>query len=251
MNRPLPPVGRALKRWRKLRGLSQLDLSLRSGVGARHLSFIETGRSRPGQEVVLRLAEALSLPLREQNDLLRAAGLPPYWPEQPLESEALAPWRQVVRQLLDHYEPWPAYALDRWWDVVMANRTGRQLFMGGAERVNAVETVLSPWFRAAVENHHELVAALVARLRAQVRSSPGDARLEELLTLAEAQVSGPVGPDVPVVCSVLRVGRQRVRLLSTIARFGATSEVALEELRVELVVPADEESADFLRGVVG
>jgi transcriptional regulator with XRE-family HTH domain len=83
----VPPFGRQLRRWRGVRRLSQLDLSLRSGIAPRHLSFIETGRSRPGKEVVLRLADALALPLREQNDLLRVAGFAPAWPESGLSSE--------------------------------------------------------------------------------------------------------------------------------------------------------------------
>jgi transcriptional regulator with XRE-family HTH domain len=115
------PVGELLRRWRGHRRLSQLELALDSGISARHLSFVENGRSAPSRETILRLAEKLDLPLRERNDLLLAAGYAPVYPEAGLDSPEMASVREAVRQVLEGHEPYPAVAVDRGWNLVEAN----------------------------------------------------------------------------------------------------------------------------------
>ena len=119
------PFGRQLKVWRRQRGWSQLDLAAAAGLSQRYVSFIETGRSRPGEDVVLRVAEALDVPLRERNNLLQSAGLAPRFPELPLSHESIAPFRAAIEHILRIHEPYPAYVIDRWWNVVDTNRAGR------------------------------------------------------------------------------------------------------------------------------
>src|SRR5262247_2343761 len=118
---PAPHVGGLLRDWRQRRRLSQLDLAGEAEVSARHLSFVETGRSRPSRELVLHLAEHLEVPLRERNTLLLAAGYAPSYRETPLEAESMTPVRDALALVLAGHEPFPAVVVDRHWDLVAAN----------------------------------------------------------------------------------------------------------------------------------
>ena len=124
------PIGELLRDWRTRRRMSQLDLALEAGVSARHLSFLETGRSRPSRDMVLRLCEELAVPLRDRNRLLLAAGFAPAYEERPLEAPEMEPVRRAVAQVLTGHEPFPAAVVDRWWDLVAANRNV-SLFLEG------------------------------------------------------------------------------------------------------------------------
>src|SRR4051794_13761776 len=115
------PVGDLLREWRTRRRLSQLDLALDAEISTRHLSFLETGRARPSRDMVLRLAEQLEVPLRERNDLLSAAGFAPAFYERSLDDPALAPARMAVDLVLKGHEPFPAFAVDRRWNLVATN----------------------------------------------------------------------------------------------------------------------------------
>src|ERR1700726_710405 len=119
---PDAPIGVLLREWRERRRRTQLDLALDAGVSARHLSFVETGRSRPGAEVILRIAEHLELPLRERNRLLLAAGYAPAFPDRPLEAPEMRPTKRALEEILAQHEPYPAMVIDRRWDLVSANQ---------------------------------------------------------------------------------------------------------------------------------
>ena len=121
MSTTVRPIGDLLREWRQRRGLSQLELSLDAEISARHLSFLETGRSQPSREMVLRLAEHLDVPLRERNLLLHAAGYATVFPERPLDDPALRVARAAIDQVLQGHEPYPALAVDRHWTVVATN----------------------------------------------------------------------------------------------------------------------------------
>src|SRR2546423_4699453 len=114
-------VGSLLRRWRERRRLSQMEVSLDAGVSARHLSFVETGRSKPGREMLLGVAERLAIPYRERNEILLAAGYAPAFPERSLDDPALAPVRDALDRILAAHEPYPAIAFDRGWNLVAAN----------------------------------------------------------------------------------------------------------------------------------
>ena len=246
--------GRHMKRWRLQRGLSQLDLAVRSELSQRHVSFIETGRSRPRTEVVQRVAEALEVPLRDRNILLEAAGLAPVYPEVSLSDGAAEPFRNTLRKMLEAHEPYPAYVINRWWELIDANAAGRRIFPEtGDGPMNLVDTILGPGpTREAIDNISTVAPVFLRRIQREVADSGPDERLRELLTRAEAYMKDfPVdveetGDDL-VICPHLRIGNQVIKTVSMVARFGTAREVTLDELRVELVFPRDEEAEAFFR----
>lgn len=246
------PFGQQLRHWRNVRSLSQLELALRAEVSTRHLSFMETGRSRPTDEMVLRLAEALSLPLRERNALLRVAGFAPHYRETQLSAPELAPFRSIVDRMLAKHEPYPAFALDRWWDIVAANRTAEHLFKAlGATSPNVIEVFLGDGpVRQMLDNWGELAWSTVSRLRSEISACGGDDRLVQLLQRAEALVKGvPVPTDAAlssaVLCTRLRLGERVLNLTGTVASFSTPRDLTLDELRIELIFPADAETERF------
>ena len=246
--------GRYMKRWRRQRGLSQLDLAVRADVSQRHVSFIETGRSRPRKDIVLKVAEALQVPLRDRNILLEAAGLASSYPEISLSDEAAAPFSNAIRQMIKSHEPYPAYVINRWWDLVDANAAGRRMFPQiGDGPINLVDLALGPGpTRESIENFSAVGWMFLRRMRREVADSGPDERLQELLERAEAYMKDvPVDIEPPgselAICSHVRIGDQVIKTVSMVARFGTAREVTLDELRVELVFPRDEVAEAFFR----
>ena len=246
---------RLLRLWRDHARLSQQALAAEAGVSQRHLSFLETGRARPGAHVVDRLGEALRLPLRDRNRLQAAAGLAPRHAEMRLDDSQIAPFRSAVRRLLRSHEPYPAFVIDRWWNIVDANDAARRLFPAPAGGVlNAVEAFLAPGgLRGTVVNFPEVASMYLRRLRAEVVES-ADARLDAILAratelLADVELDEVTSSDDLVVCPRLRVGDEIISTVTMVARFGATREVTLDELRVELIYPADATADAYFRRV--
>ena len=249
-----PAFGRHMKQWRRQRGLSQLDLAIRADLSQRHISFIETGRSRPGEDVVHRVSEALEVPIRDRNILLEAAGLAPRYPEVPLSDGAAAPCFNAIRKMLESHEPYPAYVINRWWELIDANAAGRRIFPDtGDGPINLVDAFLGPGpLREMTDNFSAVAWVFLRRIRREVADSGPDERLQELLERAEAYMKDvPVEPETPgdelVICAHLRFGDQVIKTVSMVARFGTAREVTLDELRVELVFPRDEEAEAFFR----
>lgn len=233
--------------------MSQLELASRAEMSQRHLSFIETGRARPGSEVVQRVADALEIPLRDRNRLLAAAGLAPHYPEVRLDDVVVAPFRSAIKRLLDAHEPFPAFVLDRWWDVVDANAAARRLFQTADGSVpNAVEAFLAPGgMREMVVNFPEVASMYLRRLQAEVAEASDD-RLQAVLGRARELLAGVTlialeHTNDLVICPRLRIGDEVIGTVTMVARFGATREVNLDELRVELIFPADEAAEAFFR----
>lgn len=240
----LSPFGQQLRRWRRVRRMSQLDLAHAAGASPRHISFIETGRSRPGEALVVRLAETLDVPLRERNDLLRAAGLPPMYAEESLDAELLAPYRTLVERMLEQHEPFPAFAINRWWELVRANRMAKLLFGEIPEGTDLVQlTMGAGGIGEQIRNLPDVVAAATERLRRELEESPSDEKLAALVARAEArarELPAPASPVGPVVCPVFDMGNGiELRTITAIAQFNAPRAVTLDELRVELIYPAD------------
>ena len=184
----ISPVGRLLRDWRTARGLSQLDLALRAGFSARHVSFIETGRSQPSREAVLALAEALEVPLRERNVLLEAAGFADAYRETSLDAETMAPIRSMLRFILDRHAPYAAIVLDRYSTCVMGNAAADRLvaLTVDASIVTANANHLRLAFhplgaRRFIVNWEEVGRHLLARAEREL-ATPGDARAAALLT---------------------------------------------------------------------
>jgi transcriptional regulator with XRE-family HTH domain len=252
-------VGPLLRDWRQRRRRSQLDLALDAGVSARHVSFVETGRSRPSAEMVLQLAEQLEVPLRDRNQLLLAAGYAPQYGERALDDPDMSPVREALELVLRGHEPYPAAVVDRWWEMVAAN-SGIALLIDGvapellAPPANVMRVALHPDGMAPrIVNFAEWRAHLLERLRHQV-SVTGDAALAALYE----EVSGYPGPSAPdshhraggevFVPLVFRSGDRELRFFSTVATFGTAVDITVSELAIESFFPADSATAEALRG---
>jgi transcriptional regulator with XRE-family HTH domain len=249
-------VGALLRRWRSARRLSQLELALDADVSSRHLSYVETGRSQPSPEMVLRLADALEVPLRERNALLVAAGYAPRFFETGLADPEMAQVRNAVELILGHQEPYPAFVLDRYWEIRLSNRAAERCtrFLLGADPVesNMLRLVLHPsGLRPVMVNWEELAGDLVRNLHNQIAASPQDPRAQALLAEVLAYPGIPAGwrtreigaASAPLLTTVFRKGDVELRFFSTITTFGTPHDVALEELRIECSFPADAATA--------
>ena len=258
-HQPRRPVGELLRRWRGSRRLSQFELALESGISARHLSFVENGRSAPSRDTILRLAEELDLPLRERNHLLLAAGYAPVYSEAALDSPKMSAVRGAVRQLLTGHEPYPAVVVDRSWNLVDANESVA-LFTEGADSellappANVLRISLHPEGMAPrIANLGEWRAHLLGRLRRQVAltADPDLARLLNELRAypcnqPEPEVDVPGPGDIVVPLRIRHEGRELV-FFSTVATFGTPLDVTVAELAIESFFPADPETAAILR----
>ena len=248
-------IGPLLRDWRRRRRLSQLDLALEAGVSARHVSFLETGRSRPSPQMVLHLAEQLDIPLRDRNQMLLAAGYAPVYGQRPLDSPELRPVRQALDLVLSGQEPYPALVVDRHWDIVAANANVAMLTEGAAPELlgppaNAMRLALHPDGMAPrIANLGEWRAHLLERLGRQVVLS-GDKQLAELYEEVSAYPGPP--PEAPthpgdiVVSLHLRAGDRLLRFFSTVAVFGTAVDITVAELAIESFFPADGETAEYL-----
>lgn len=261
---PSPDLGSLLRHWRDVRRLSQLDLALEANVSARHLSYVETGRSQPSREMLLHLADALRIPLRERNMLLAAAGYASRYFETDLEAPEMAPMRLAIALILSHQEPYPAFVLDRYWDIRMANRaaakSGEFLFDGDRMESNMMRLVLQPGrVRTLVVNWEELAGDLIRHLHTQVAAAPSDQRSRALLAEVLAYPGIPdrwrsreIGAATsPLLTTHFRKGDIELRFFSTITTFGTPRDVTLEELHIECNFPADEITATRCRELFG
>jgi transcriptional regulator with XRE-family HTH domain len=258
MKQPLgtSAFGRILKQWRQQRGQSQLELSLRAEVSQKHISFIETGRSRPKHETIKKVVEALEIPLREQNKLYEMAGLPSRFPDIGYEATAIGPYRDAIFRMLKQQDPYPAYVVDRWWNLVDANEAGKALFMApGTDTPNMVDAFMAPGpFRDMVENFDEVAWAFLKRLRAEVLQVPGDEKMQALLVRAQNYLKNikepkSIAPHELAICPRLKFGDVVINTVTMVAQFSEPNAIILDELRLELVFPADAEAAAFFAGI--
>lgn len=254
-----PHAGTLIREWRERRNLSQLTLASGSAVSARHLSFIETGRSRPSREMILHLAERLEVPLRERNRMLLAGGFAPAFGESSLDADSMAPVREALERFLAAHEPYPAIVVDRHWNLVAANTALEPILDGVAQRLleppaNALRATLHPDGMApSIENFAEWSASILARLDREIWAS-GDAFLVEL----RAELASYPGVREPSLADAdpshgvllplrLRAGDVVLSLLATQTVFGTPTDVTVAELSVEAFYPADAATADWLR----
>jgi transcriptional regulator with XRE-family HTH domain len=253
-------AGELLREWRNRRRMSQLDLALEANVSARHLSFVETGRSQPSRELLLSLAEHLEIPLRERNALLLAAGYAPVFSETPLDTEEMTPVRRALGAILKGHEPYPAVIVDRQWEIVASNGPAQLLLQGVSEELtappaNALRITLHPEGMAPrILNFPEWSGHLLTRLHRQALLSqdPALAELErELLSFPGVQPHSGAAEPAEMLFVPLRLRLPDgpvLSLFSTLATFGTALDVTLEELSIESFFPADEETENYLRG---
>jgi transcriptional regulator with XRE-family HTH domain len=257
-----PTVGGLLREWRSRRRLSQLELALDADVSTRHLSFVETGRSQPSRDMVVRLAERLDVPLRERNHLLLAAGYAPAYPETDMDDERMQSVREALRQVLKGHEPYPALVVDRHWELLDAN-AGIALLLEGvapeqlAPPVNALRLALHPdGLAPRIRNLGEWRAHLLGRLRRQVQAGR-DPQLASLLAELRAYPCDEPEPRVELpgageIVVPLRIahGNVELRFMSIVSTFGTPLDVTLQELSIEAFFPADADTAAALRALV-
>ncbi|MFF2100462.1 helix-turn-helix domain-containing protein [Streptomyces sp. NPDC058202] len=257
-------VGPLLRGWREQRRVSQLELALRAGSSARHISFVETGRSRPSEEMVLRLAEHLDVPVRERNALLLAAGYAPHYPETPLDDPSMDALREGVERLIQGYEPYPALVVDATYDVLAANRGIAMLLEGVPEHLlvpplNAMRLTLHPEGLAPrIRNLRAWRDHLLAQMDRQIalrRSKPLRALYEEVAAypVPDAEPAGDEEPlgAVPPFALPMRIeyeGRV-LSFISSIATFNTPMDVTVAELAVETFLPGDSATVKYLHSL--
>ena len=253
--------GDHLRTWRQQRHLSQLELADEADISTRHVSFMETGRTNPSRDMVLRLCERLAIPLRERNALLVAAGYAPMYRERALDDPALAAARQAVELVLKGHEPCPAIALDRCWNVVAANRAAQALLAAHvspellAPPVNVFRLSLHPdGLASRIANLAQWRHHLFERLRQQIHATADPALLAlqaELLEYPAPEESPPLVMAGEMLGVVMPFCFESVHgmlsLISTTTIFGTPVDVTLQELAVESFFPADAFTAQVLR----
>ncbi|MEV0288056.1 helix-turn-helix transcriptional regulator [Kribbella sp. NPDC050820] len=245
-----------LRLWRQRRRVSQLELAIRAGTTQRHVSFIESGRSLPGREMVIRLAESLQLPLRDRNALLLAGGFAPAYDEAPYDDPGLGAIRAALTGIVEGHRPYPAVVVDRRGDLVLTNRSFDALIGGVApylleEPANGPRLLLHPdGLAPRIVNFAEWswhVLDALTREAAQNPAPEADALIEELTALVPPRP--PTGPDHLGFAVPLQLDSPygELRLITTLTRFGTAIEVTVSELRMEAFLPADESTAKALR----
>ena len=259
---PSAGLGDLLRYWRGVRRMSQLDLASEAGTTPRYVSFVETGRSQPSRQMVVRLARALDVPLRERNGLLVAAGYAPMYALEPLGSPQLGRVDAALTMMLDQHEPFPAVVMDRGWDLLRAN-SGAQLLFGGLlgdepmpEPANVLRLMVEPGpVRRGVRNWSSVVPALLDRARREAIGGVLDratadlvARLGERSDVAALlAVTDASPPTVPVVDVSFGLDGETLDFFSVVSTIGTPVDVTAEELRVEAFFPSDEATRETWR----
>jgi len=260
------PVGRLIQHWRHVRRKSQLALALEAGVSARHLGFLEVGRSRPSREMVLLLADALDVPLRERNTLLVAAGFAPVYRETGLTAPELGHAHKALRLILDHHEPFPAVVMDPYWNLILTNRGADRFF----ERLlpapppgppNVVRLMFDPrGLRPFVANWEETAGALLRRVHREALGGAPDEATERLLEEVLAYPDVPRrwrSPESlgltppPLVAIQFRKDDLAMDWFSTVTTLGTPQDITLQEMRIECFFPANAETEAAAHALAG
>ena len=254
--------GDLLRQWRRRRALSQLALSAETEISQRHLSFLESGRSTPSRDMVLRLAESLDVPLREQNLMLSAAGFAPVYRERDVDDPDMLAARLAVSAILKGHEPFPALAVDRHWQLLETNGAVAPLLAGAdaalvSTPVNVLRLSLHPTGLAPrIANYREWRAHILARLDRQIGLTADPV----LATLRDELAAYPVPPGsapwrsdatkTPAIAVPLQLETElgRLSFLSATTVFGTALDISLAELAIETFLPADQRTADMLLG---
>ena len=250
--------GSLIKDWRSQRRMSQLDLALSAEVSARHISFLETGRARPSRAMVQALSESLDVPRATRNVLLNAAGFAQSYVARDLEDNEMAAVREAMDWTLERHCPYPAIAVDRHWRLVRLNAVAAALLE--PMELEAGDSMLDAFltgsaFAKALENGQEITRYMLARLRTESAHLGGD----EILDAAIVKLSAMVGDGPPsslermpaIIPAQFRAGDVVLSLFSTIAQFGSTEDIALADLKIELMFPADEFTRQALQANFG
>lgn len=249
--------GGLLREWRETRKVSQLDLGLSANVSARHISFLETGRSRPSRAMVLNLGEVLEVPRGSRNAMLHAAGFAPSYRARQHDEAEMAPINSALEWMLEKHMPYPAFVLDRHWNIVRANAMATMMLsqMGLAADANLIEALLDETsLPSIIENWQEVARHLAQRLRAESSHLGGDACLEQMAARLSAQ-AGAGSPDIgsgtqAIIPTRYRLGEATLSFFSTMSRFSTAEDIALADWKIEHLFPADEATRQMLENFV-
>jgi transcriptional regulator with XRE-family HTH domain len=259
-------IGPQLRAWRMARRVSQEQLAARAGVSSRHLSFVENGRSSPSRDLVLALAGALDVPLRDRNALLTAAGFAAAYRASPLDGEELSYLRRAIDHVMRQQEPYGAVVVDGGWNIVEMNKGAATLFRRfpptsaagfEAARNLLLGTVHADAMRPYIVNWHDVAGHLVVRLHREIAMRPEDDRLRRLLAavLAQPDVPGewripvPGRTAAPVLTVHVRGGGLELRLFTMLTSIGTPLDITADEIHIESYFPADDATDAVLRGL--
>jgi transcriptional regulator with XRE-family HTH domain len=259
-------VGPLLKRWRAHRRYSQLDLAAAAQVSQRHLSFVETGRSQPSRELVIHLAEVLAVPLRERNALLTAAGFAPVYQERRLDDPDMSAIRHAMEFILERHDPYPAWVMDRHWNIVSSNDAAGRMMARLLDPstapvdngLNAMRLTFHPdGLRRFIANWAEVGPHLLDRIRRDADAHPEDSTMRELVAEVQSYpgVAGELAALDPETAPALvipvhvKVANFELRMFSTLTTIGAPLDITAQELIVETFFPADETTELTLRNL--
>ena len=262
---PPTPLGALLREWRTARRMSQLALAVEAGMSARHLSYVETGKSQPSREVIGQLANALEMPLRERNALMIAGGYAPEFPEHALSTPALERMRQAIDLIIAHQEPYPAFVIDRHWNVLKTNQAAvrvNRLLMNdrNSRHTNLLHQVFDPGdFRSVIINWAEVAEKFIRHAQEQLAASPTDAVLRNLVSELLQYPGVPEhwrrrdltnGP-APVLTLAFHSDAGELRFFETITTFSMPRDLTLDQLRIECAFPADDHTAAVCARLAG
>jgi transcriptional regulator with XRE-family HTH domain len=244
-------LGSLLRFWRNQRKVSQLQLAMDTGISTRHLSYLENDKAMPSKDMVLWLGQALNLPYRQQNSLLLAAGFAPVFKERGLDSEQLGVVNQALQQLLNNHDPYPALVLNSRYDVLMHN-TGYQAFLTaflGEDSWHEPHNALDLFYatdglRPHVKNWDLVAPLLLARVREEAISTQDGWLLDKVIALSETvHLNNPIiqaDYGLPMLAMELELNGQSGRFFTTIATIGTPLDLTTQEIRLEMLYPADE-----------
>lgn len=251
--------------WRKKRGQSQMQLAMAASCSQRHISFLELGRTKPSREMVLRLSEALDVPLRQANELLLAAGFAPVWAATDFSADTMAPVREALDYMLSQQEPYPAVVMDRRWNLLRANKGAAALveFLVGpitpGTPINLADALVAPdVLRPHLVNWESIVRYFIRSVETDAAAdatAETAALLERLLAYKDVRATLAQAPmtenAVPILPMHFQKGRTKLRLFTTIATLGTPQDITLQELRIESFFPIDEETREVFQKWAG
>lgn len=263
--------GQLLKGWRTTRKFSQLDLAVEADVSQRHLSFLESGRSKPSREMVLTLAEALDIPLRERNTLLTSAGYVALYRERDIEGEDMKPVRHALNLTLKHHEPFPAIVVNKDWDMLMMNQAAERMYsaLGDPQTIwnkvdptgarNVLRYTFHPdGLQPHIRNWEQVVTVMINRLQREVALEGGSGKLQALLDEVTAYPGMPdIGatiwqaPPPPILPVEVEIGGMPLKTFTMISTFGTPQDITTDELRLETFFPADDFTENLFKQLAG
>ena len=246
--------GNILRDWRKQRRMSQLDLGLDANVSARHISFIEQGRSKPSREMVLNLTQCLQMPKAQTNQAFLAAGYAPVFQQHANNNTNLAQIHSAINIMLENHMPYPAIVMDNHWNIINANECAQSLLVqtGFAGHKNLIKALISDTpEKSSIENWHEAVTLILQRLKVELFHLGEDETLSQLTSQLEGHLDlhSPkprlVDFTQAVIPTRFRIGKNTISVFSTLAQFGSVFDLTLADLKIELMFPADDETKKF------